>query len=84
MEQFLSNVMTKERYISVAIVIIGAIITLIIFILGITLFVKGRNNIGTLICILSCIEFSILFVEIMSRLHKLLKLQLNTKNELNN
>lgn len=29
MEQFLSNVMTKERYISVAIVIIGAIIYVI-------------------------------------------------------
>ena len=30
MEQFLSNVMTKERYISVAIVIIGAIILVVI------------------------------------------------------
>ena len=44
MEQFLSNVMTKERYISVAIVIIGAIIYVISINLIKNFIKKNENN----------------------------------------
>lgn len=44
MEQFLSNVMTKERYISVAIVIIGAIIYVISINLIKNFIKKDENN----------------------------------------